>query len=929
MRLICTLLAIAGCSYELETAPPSVSDVTPGLTCNDQLTTEITVGGKRLTPLPSDVLTDKARLLLPVIRIETVSALDGSGGTGDGFDLPDARWLDNQTMAFDVTPELKITEGVYDLFVDNPDDVGKEANYSSALAVVPPPTLNTVTPNVFCVDQADQDILLDGLGFLVVEGTMPVATVGSEDLTPTAANSCFDLAGPVDAESCTSLDVTVPMGSLPVGLHDVFVTNPETAACASEPVQVEVVPPPRVDTIIEDLACTEQENTFVISGEGFLVFNGVGPTVQIGSYSAEADVASDCSPLAGPGGGETCNELTLTVSADLLDEGALDVVVTNPPPADCISTDPVQIDAVNAPVVTSLVPPDVCENAGDTVVEVAGTGFLVLEDGTLPTVDIDGVAVTVLNANDCVLLPGPSGAEACTGLDVEVLSGTFVVIGQTHPVTVTNPAPADCPSNSDVELGVVGPPTIDSIIPDPVCDSAMTFTITGTGFSPGASVEIDGVPVYLVTFVSDTELLIEVSAGSLTPGLHDISVINADGCNAAAVQFLDVVAGPVLFFVDPPVIYSQMVTEVSLFVGGLNADPVAIWLEEDATGAIFNLYNYTFDGQNAVFVEVDAIGLGLAEGTYTFHLQDDQQCVPFLSSALFVEDDLMLQVTAIDPPFGWINADTPVDIRALETLALGAGEANFADLPRVYLNPSSGGVATGLRSVSYTDETLLNGVVPDGLPPDLYDVIVVNPPPGNEIGLLPLAFEVTTLPPPFIESVAPNRMSKSAPTDLAILGRDFRNPLVDMTCRDGAGVVQPVDSCTINASDASSVDATCPSDVHGDGTVCVIRVTNDDGTYYDYSAVSVGSPSGNLFDFFPGSTMVEARRAPVVEAGRATDRSRFLYAIGGDDGEPIVKPPAIHAPTPPLTEMGVIPPACCLPAMLEAARLDPPHGHNI
>jgi len=884
---IVALAASSGCAYELETAPPSVDGVSPGLTCNAQLTTEITVSGKQLTPLPADVLTDKPQVLLPAIRIENISSLDGSDGSGDGFELSDARWLDNKTMAFDVTPELAITEGVYDLFADNPDEVGKEAKFEASIAVVPPPVLDTVTPNILCLDQADQEVVLEGQGFLVVGGELPMATVGGAELTPTSADTCFDLAGPVEAESCGSLAVTVPQGELSVGLHDVSVTNPETAACESlEPIQIEVVPPPRVDSIVEDLACNEQENTFVVTGDGFLVIDGVSPTVAIGSYSAEADAADGCTNLAGPGGGETCTELTLTVPADLLDEGALDVVVTNPPPADCVSTEPVQIDAVTAPVVTSLAPPDVCEDAGDTVVEVVGTGFVVLADGTVPTVDIDGVNVDVVGTNGCTVLPGPSGADTCTGLDVEVPTGTFVVVGQTHPVTVTNPVPADCSSNTDIELGVVGPPTIDSVVPTPVCDSATTFTVFGTGFSAGAVVEIDGVPVYLVTYIDDTELLIEVAPGTLTPGFHDIAVINGDGCDVIRASFLDVIAGPVLFFVDPPVIYSQMITEVSLFVGGLNNSPVAVWLEEDATGAIFNLYSYTFDGQNTVFVEVDAIGLGLAEGSYTFYIEDDQQCVPYLDSALYVEDDLMLQVTAIDPPFGWINADTPVDIRALDTGALALGEANFDDLPRVYLNPSTGGVATGLRSVSFTDETLLNGVVPDGLPADVYDVIVVNPPPGNEIGLLPLAFEVTTLPPPFVSSVAPNRMSKSAPTDLSIIGNDFRNATVDMTCQDGAGVVQPTDSCTVNIPGANAIDATCPSDNYGDGTVCVIRVTNDDATYYDYSAVSVGSPSGNLFQFFQGEAMFEGRRAPVVEAGRATDRARYLYAIGGDDGDP-------------------------------------------
>jgi hypothetical protein len=70
------------------------------------------------------------------------------------------------------------------------------------------------------------------------------------------------------------------------------------------------------------------------------------------------------------------------------------------------------------------------------------------------------------------------------------------------------------------------------------------------------------------------------------------------------------------------------------------------------------------------------------------------------------------------------------------------------------------------------------------------------------------------------------------------------------------------------------------------GSVCLVRVTNDDGTYFDYSALSVTNPAQNLSDFSAASPLTVARRAPATVAGRPTRTARFLYAIGGDEDIP-------------------------------------------
>ena len=62
-----------------------------------------------------------------------------------------------------------------------------------------------------------------------------------------------------------------------------------------------------------------------------------------------------------------------------------------------------------------------------------------------------------------------------------------------------------------------------------------------------------------------------------------------------------------------------------------------------------------------------------------------------------------------------------------------------------------------------------------------------------------------------------------------------------------------------------------------------MRLTNPDGSYCDYSAIGITTPSLNLADARKGTDMNVGRRALASAAGQATPAARFVYAIGGDD----------------------------------------------
>jgi hypothetical protein len=184
------------------------------------------------------------------------------------------------------------------------------------------------------------------------------------------------------------------------------------------------------------------------------------------------------------------------------------------------------------------------------------------------------------------------------------------------------------------------------------------------------------------------------------------------------------------------------------------------------------------------------------------------------------------------------------------------------------------------------DEDTLTAVVPENQPVHVYDLIVVNP--DGSVGFLANAFEITELRPPEIASVTPASIVAATNQQVLVAGHSFRASTITVTCETPTGtMVQPpvvsgAVSCTANGKcsqqatiDASSVPA---------GSVCVLTLTNSDGSYANYSAIGVTNPSLNLSNPKAGTLMNIGRRALVAPSGNATSAARFVYAVGGDNG---------------------------------------------
>jgi hypothetical protein len=146
-----------------------------------------------------------------------------------------------------------------------------------------------------------------------------------------------------------------------------------------------------------------------------------------------------------------------------------------------------------------------------------------------------------------------------------------------------------------------------------------------------------------------------------------------------------------------------------------------------------------------------------------------------------------------------------------------------------------------------------------------------------------MAYTVTpaTAPPPVVNSIAPSSFVTGSPTTATISGSGFRTgATLTVSCQDAAGAPVAGSSGTVTAVTATTITAT----LTGTGIVCIVRVTNQDGTYFDYSAIGVTNASLNLTGFKNGTSLTTGRRAPGATAGRPTPVARFVYAIGGDNG---------------------------------------------
>lgn len=658
-----------------------------------------------------------------------------------------------------------------------------------------------------------------------------------------------------------------------------LVLLPLLGGCAVEPAAV------RIDGADPPVVCVASDAAITVTGEGFLlrvvdaaqaVPRAAGPVVTLvrdGAIDGAPSDADGTRVVLGPDRGALewvdAGTLRFRYTADLgVEAGAWDVEVAD---ADGrVATLDRALVVAGPPRVDAVVPPGVCAEARSSALRLEGDGFLVL-DGVGPTVTVGGVAHTPL-VDGCVPLAGPSGGEVCTGLEVTLDPSAFAV-GDLE-VEVTNPSPADCAGPAPTPLRVDDPPAVGAVEPAAVC-AGEGVTVRGERFVEGSVVRVEGVDA-ATTWV-DAETLRAVLPEGIAAGPATVDVVTPDGCVAEPTGSVEVLPLPDVLFVDPPALWSGVAVEVTAWLGGSGAEVVAVTLTEDATGAGTALaFTWSEDDPGVVRAQVPA---GLDPGGYHLAVETADGCGAGIEGVIAVTDALTVGVGAVEPAFGWVGDHTPVVVTALDPLPSGA--VGFAPVPRLYLAPSDGaGVATAVGAVGYRDAAELVAVVPPGLLPGAYDLLVVNPDGG--VGFLGGAYTATEVPPPVIDGVSPPGVSNQGDQPFTVTGSGFDGPTVTLACEEDGVVTEA--AAAVDAWTATRIDATLP-DPSFTQAICVVRVDNAAGPWARWAAMSVRNPAENLFPWEAGPELNLGRRAPAAVAGRTSSVSRYVWAMGGDAGD--------------------------------------------
>ncbi len=931
----------AGCAHKTESPGVSAAakdGVGPDLVCVEKKT-QVTLKGDGFTPMASKTLVS-TELILPAVKLKRTKELAGGDATGAPLVIVDdardpggsrLRWVSEQEMAFDVTPDLKMAPGVYDVLVTNPDGE-KAASFEASLAGFPRATGAKISPDLTCDEDVDQTLTLTGTGFLQWGTTLPVVRVGTQNVNVTKVDGCQAVPGTFTEGAvslCTQATFTLAKKLLPPGVYDVSLQNPSPADCEwSDPVKLTLVPSPVVGSVKEDLVCDAQaDQDIVVGGTGYLQLGADLPTVTVsagGTTKTYPGAVDGCSPI--PGNFEktpanTCTSLKFKLpKGDLPPEG-YGIVVNNPAPAQAVSKEALYFHVAPPPSVNASAVVKACVANGAPQVSVTSGDpngdFLRLTDAatnvTYPSVEVNGKTYPATDASGCTEIKLPQGAfregtvERCKAISFTLPMGAGAV-GK-YDVLVTNPKPAACNGKGEAEIEIVPPPSVSSVVPPDVCVGGGDITITGADFlqsstvtlADAAGVQPSATGAGTKVNAAGTQITSNVPGGSFNPGtVVDVVVNDPGGCqDPVPHKKITIKPGPILYWVEPDVVYNGINTPVSMYVtaitGGFASAKVVLKAQVGGAtitflpGAATNPLLPVAGRASRMQIVVPA---GTPAGVYDVTFSDALGCPAVLNAGLTVVDAKSIALKNVQRPFAGKGTQTEVQILR-DKAAIAPNLTPFKPTPRAWLtrNGAPTEVAIPIGSVSFVDADTLGAVIPASVPVGSYDLVVMNPRAGNEVGVLANALKVTVDQPPTVSAITPSSIINAAGQAVVITGTNFRNGVTASItqCQTAAGGVSPLangivtgaltcagTSCTLGATiDAGNLAA---------GSVCLARVTNTDGTYADYSGIGVSGSSLNLSAPRAGVQMNDARRALVGASANATDNARFVFAIGGDNG---------------------------------------------
>jgi cysteine-rich repeat protein len=588
-------------------------------------------------------------------------------------------------------------------------------------------------------------------------------------------------------------------------------------------------------------------------------------------------VAASCGDNSVQGGVETCDDLNFDNT-----DGCLN---------NCQA-----FDFCEGFTITTVTPSVACAGAAPNALALraSGRGFLTV-DGAPPAVSFNGQPAQILEMVDCFPIGGVyEDIEGCAEMVIVVPSPLTVPEGE-HLIEVVANITQACTDSA--LFSVSGPPQIESVHPTEVCaESVFSVTVTGQQLASGSIVTLSdgsGAPpiAALAVIVQGGGLL--VTFPPLEPGGYDLTVSNGLNCDDTLANAISVKPRPVVFFSDPPVAFNGFVTRVgapepepvnvqaNLFVANINGGSVAsVEMREIGGDGIWISVQFTYDPlvPNRVVATIPA---GLVDANqkadFEVRLTDELGCVTSLNGLITLTRILELADFSVSPPFGWAQERTAVSVLLDEN----SPGAPFEEIPRVYLNPIGAGTARALSQIGYLNSSELSALVPALLDVGDYDVIIVNP--DGTVGLNVAGFQITQESPPTVDTIAPGSVPGGG-VPVLVFGSGFQPA---STTSLGCRLPSSPDTVTVFSTaqttwiDENSVQFIQPAGIEQNST-CLVRVTNPDGSFSDFSALIVLNSAENV----PGSTfdpaMAQPRVGPVALVGAVSRTARFLYALGGE-----------------------------------------------
>jgi hypothetical protein len=828
----------------------------------------------------------------------------------------------------------------FDVVITNPDSVTCHSVDAVDLTAVPKPALTAVSPIPVCDAQGDRELSVTGVAFLSIDGATPTLTLGSLSLaTAVVPESCVNIPGPAaTVSSCTELTATIPQNGLAPGTYAATVTNPAPADCVStDTVAFQVVPPPSITSVVPDLVCAAQgDRQVTVNGNDFLVFHASAipelPIVSIDGTELVVTIGTvnDCEALADPAADAlVCSKLTLTVPQATLAH-TYSLTVTNPDPAGCTTEPPANFFVVGPPVLTSVNPTGVCITQADATLTVSGSNFLQV-DGALPSLilndgsaDLPPLTPAPTDLTGCSDYIGPTETvRACTGFVVTVSQATQ---GLTHyQARVRNPQPAGCDS-APLSLVNYPPPTIvtpNGTSPATLCQGGGSLTVTGTNIRAGAKVRVGGVAAGSAIPASsscNTDGLcttLDVVLGFLPTSLVaaspvDLQVENSDTCTAVVADAVNVTAGPLLLYVDPPNVYDGFANELTVYATNFlgSADVTHVELIAQTTGDTLVLCDDggaptcpSLSGATSGWFKVNlpADRLALVTGTpdretFTMRIQGaGAACDAHLPNAITIVAETTPATVVLSPAFGKVGNAVPVTITMHDPVP-----GLFTPTPRAYLTSTASGGP--LQAVAFSALDTLTAIVPSsftiaGNYTD-FDLTIVNP--DGSVFVEPQAFRLSSYDAPRIDNVTPGQVSVSGGS-VVVTGSNFSDsptkPIVALsqcflpsgagtfpndTDGDGANDGYLIAAASVTFTSSTSLTFTAPAAEQD--TVCLVRVENTRDDAYDlFSALVYANSSGNIPSAkLASQTLATGREGHGIAAIGATRAARFLYVVGGD-----------------------------------------------